>query len=70
MEEQKGDEEIIGFSFAEKPTLKPENQTIRTIPVVSAQEMYEACTAAFSEAGIVVLAAAVADYRRHAHALV
>ncbi len=26
MEEQKGDEEIIGFSFAEKPALKPENQ--------------------------------------------
>ena len=26
MEEQKGDEEIIGFSFAEKTALKPENQ--------------------------------------------
>ncbi len=26
MEEQKGDEELVGFSYAEKPTLKPENQ--------------------------------------------
>ncbi len=26
MEEQKGDEEIIGFSYLEKPLLKPENQ--------------------------------------------
>ena len=26
MEEQKGDDEITGFSFLEKPTLKPENQ--------------------------------------------
>ena len=26
MEEQKGDEEIIGFSFLEKPALKPDNQ--------------------------------------------
>jgi tRNA uridine 5-carboxymethylaminomethyl modification enzyme len=26
MEEQKGDDEIIGFSFLEKPSLKPENQ--------------------------------------------
>jgi tRNA uridine 5-carboxymethylaminomethyl modification enzyme len=26
MEEQKGDEEIVGFSFLEKPTLKPEKQ--------------------------------------------
>ena len=26
MEEQKGDEHIVGFSYLEKPTLKPENQ--------------------------------------------
>ena len=26
MEEQKGDEEIVGFSYLSKPTLKPENQ--------------------------------------------
>lgn len=43
--------------------LKPANQAIKIISVVSAQEMYEACKPIFPQTDIAVLAAAVADYR-------
>ncbi len=43
--------------------LRPTNQAIKVISVMSAQEMYETCEAIFSETDIIVLAAAVADYR-------
>jgi phosphopantothenoylcysteine decarboxylase/phosphopantothenate--cysteine ligase len=43
--------------------LKPSNPAIETISVTSAEEMYQACANVFSKTDIVVLAAAVADYR-------
>lgn len=43
--------------------LKPNNPAIKTTSVMTAKEMYEACAAVFSDTDIVVLAAAVADYR-------
>ncbi|MBK9337030.1 MAG: bifunctional phosphopantothenoylcysteine decarboxylase/phosphopantothenate--cysteine ligase CoaBC [Lewinellaceae bacterium] len=43
--------------------LRPSNPEIEVVPVVSAQEMYEACMPIFPTADIIVLAAAVADYR-------
>ncbi|MCS7035424.1 MAG: bifunctional phosphopantothenoylcysteine decarboxylase/phosphopantothenate--cysteine ligase CoaBC [Saprospiraceae bacterium] len=43
--------------------LRPQHPNVRVVPVVSAQEMYEACAALFPESRIAVLAAAVADYR-------
>ncbi len=43
--------------------LKPTNPAIKVLPVVSAKEMYEACQSVFSTSDIIVLAAAVADYR-------
>lgn len=43
--------------------LRPSNPDIRVVPVVSAQDMYEACAEVFPMSDIVVLAAAVADYR-------
>ena len=43
--------------------LKPSNQSIKVISVMSAKEMYEACEAVFSTMDIILLAAAVADYR-------
>ena len=43
--------------------LKPENQAITVVSVMSAKEMYEACTRVFPKTDIAVLAAAVADYR-------
>lgn len=43
--------------------LKPANPAIGVVPVMSAQEMYEACARVFSRIDIAVLAAAVADYR-------
>ncbi|MBV6442046.1 MAG: Coenzyme A biosynthesis bifunctional protein CoaBC [Saprospiraceae bacterium] len=43
--------------------LKPANSAIEVVPVMSAQEMYEACVRVFSRTDITVLAAAVADYR-------
>lgn len=43
--------------------LKPGNPAIKTTSVMTAQEMYEACNAVFLDSDIVVLAAAVADYR-------
>jgi phosphopantothenoylcysteine decarboxylase/phosphopantothenate--cysteine ligase len=43
--------------------LRPQNTAIEVVPVVSAQEMYEACRRVFPACNIAVLAAAVADYR-------
>ncbi len=43
--------------------LKPANQAIKIVSVLSAKEMYDACEAVFSRMDIIVLAAAVADYR-------
>jgi len=43
--------------------LKPANQAIKIVSVLSAKEMYDACEAIFSKMDIIVLAAAVADYR-------
>lgn len=43
--------------------LRPRHPGVRVVPVVSAQQMYEACVAHFAESRITVLAAAVADYR-------
>ncbi len=43
--------------------LKPANQAIKVVPVMSASAMYEACARVFPETDIAVLAAAVADYR-------
>jgi phosphopantothenoylcysteine decarboxylase/phosphopantothenate--cysteine ligase len=43
--------------------LKPENKSIRWIPVVSGQEMYDACHQYFNNVDVAIAAAAVADYR-------
>jgi phosphopantothenoylcysteine decarboxylase/phosphopantothenate--cysteine ligase len=43
--------------------LKIENSLVQIVPVVSAQEMYEACHTYFSDVDVVIAAAAVADYR-------
>lgn len=43
--------------------LLPENPAVRVVHTGSAQEMFDACEAAFPEADIAILAAAVADYR-------
>lgn len=43
--------------------LRTYNAGITTIPVESGQQMYEACLAAWPDADIAVLAAAVADYK-------
>lgn len=43
--------------------LRPTSSDIQVILVTSAQEMYEACEAQFAQSDIIVLAAAVADYR-------
>ena len=48
---------VTGPTSLEKPFF------INTIPVVTAEEMYQAVTDAFAEQDIVVMAAAVADYR-------
>ena len=44
-------------------TQKTDHPGIKTISVVSAQDMYDACARLFPETDIAVLAAAVADYR-------
>lgn len=41
---------------------QPKNTAIKVYPVVSAEDMYNACTDLFAEMNIVVCAAAVADY--------
>ena len=46
---------------------RPEQPAVQVVPVGSAQEMYEACAARFAQTDIVVLAAAVADYRPAAY---
>jgi len=43
--------------------IKPQHPAIQVVPVLSAQDMYEACEPVFAKADIAVLAAAVADYR-------
>jgi len=43
--------------------LKIDNNLVQFVPVVSAQEMYEACHNYFPEVDAVIAAAAVADYR-------
>lgn len=43
--------------------LRPSNQSIKVISVMSAKDMYEACETIFSTMDIIILAAAVADYR-------
>lgn len=43
--------------------LRPKHTDISVVPVVSAQEMYEASALAFPTADVTILAAAVADYR-------
>lgn len=67
----------MGFAIAEQlakegaevelvvgPThLTPITQQVKVTRVTSAQQMYEACTARFTQMDIAVLAAAVADYR-------
>lgn len=45
------------------PTAQKAAQSLKRIDVVSAQEMFEACTAVFAETDITVMCAAVADYR-------
>lgn len=42
---------------------RAEHPAIKVQEIVSAEEMYEACTAVFEQSDIAVLAAAVADYR-------
>lgn len=48
---------VTGPTSLEKPFF------VNTIPVVTAEDMYQAVTDAFAEQDIVVMAAAVADYR-------
>lgn len=43
--------------------IRPDNPAIQVIPVVSAAEMYQVCEREFQQAEIIVLAAAVADYK-------
>ncbi|MFN0174810.1 MAG: bifunctional phosphopantothenoylcysteine decarboxylase/phosphopantothenate--cysteine ligase CoaBC [Saprospiraceae bacterium] len=43
--------------------LTPSNNAINVVFVMSAKEMYDVCEAVFSETDIVILAAAVSDYR-------
>ena len=43
--------------------LKIENHLIKFVPVVTAQEMYEACHQYFDDVDVAITAAAVADYR-------
>lgn len=43
--------------------IRSDHPNIKTVPVMTAQDMYDACSAVFPQAHIAVLAAAVADYR-------
>jgi phosphopantothenoylcysteine decarboxylase/phosphopantothenate--cysteine ligase len=45
------------------PTAQKSAQTLKRIDVVSAQEMFDACSSVFLETDITVMCAAVADYR-------
>jgi len=45
------------------PTAQKAGQRLKRIDVVSAQEMFDACTSVFPESDITVMCAAVADYR-------
>lgn len=42
---------------------KPRHPAIQVVPVVTADEMYEACTSRFASMDIAILAAAVADFK-------
>jgi phosphopantothenoylcysteine decarboxylase/phosphopantothenate--cysteine ligase len=42
---------------------KIDNQLVKVIPVVSAQEMFDVCHSYFSDVDVAIAAAAVADYR-------
>lgn len=67
----------MGFAIAEELSLQgakvtvvtgPTNVKVQTkgidvVPVISAEEMYQACVERFSSADIIVLSAAVADYK-------
>jgi len=43
--------------------LKIDNHLVKVIPVISAQEMYEACHQYFTDVDVAIAAAAVADYK-------
>jgi len=43
--------------------LKIDNHLVKVIPVISAQEMYEACHQCFTDVDVAIAAAAVADYK-------
>ena len=43
--------------------LRPVDHSIKVIPVQSAQEMYDACVAAFPNVDVAIMTAAVADFR-------
>lgn len=43
--------------------LKMENSLVKVVPVVSAQEMYDACNRYFDNVDVAIAAAAVADYK-------
>ena len=43
--------------------LKMENSLVKVVPVVSAQEMYDACHQYYDDVDVAIAAAAVADYR-------
>ena len=43
--------------------LKMENNLVKVVPVVSAQEMYDSCHRYFADVDVVIAAAAVADYK-------
>jgi phosphopantothenoylcysteine decarboxylase/phosphopantothenate--cysteine ligase len=45
------------------PTAQKATQTFKRIDVVSAQDMFEACNHIFDQTDIVIMSAAVADYR-------
>src|SRR5699024_3235313 len=45
------------------PTALAPLRFVRDVPVVSAQDMFEAVTGCFADTDILVMAAAVADYR-------
>lgn len=50
------------FLISGPTSLKVDNSSIKIIPVVSAQEMYDACHLYYNSMDVVIAAAAVADY--------
>jgi phosphopantothenoylcysteine decarboxylase / phosphopantothenate---cysteine ligase len=51
------------FLVSGPTSIRPKNSNIKIIKVISADEMYAACTSIFNNADITILAAAVADYK-------